>query len=86
MATTAILGSEHDLAVTNALLSVLREMGAKERSRDWAVAGSQEVNTLNFTVSGHALAVKAETYVGLSITGQNDTVEAIVVRVRDIVD
>lgn len=84
MTTTAILGPEHDSAVTNALLSVLREMGATERSRNWGMAGSQEVNTLNFTVNGHPLAVEAETYVGLSVTGERETVETIAARVRDM--
>jgi hypothetical protein len=85
MSITQILGSEHDLAVTNALLKVLRDMGAEEVSRNWGVAGSQEVNTLEFTLKGRPLTVEAETYVGLSVTGDAPTVEIIAARVGEIV-
>ena len=82
MPATAIIASEHDLAATNALLRVLREMGAEEVSRNWGVVGSQEVNTLHFSLGGLPLIVEAETYVGLSITGDSEAVESIADRVR----
>jgi hypothetical protein len=85
MSVTAILGSEHDPAATNALLQVLRELGANEVSRDWGMVGSQEVNTLRFNFDGRPLIVEAETYVGLSVTGDGEAVEAIVARMREIV-
>jgi len=84
MPATAILASEHDLAATNALQSVLREMGAEQVSRSWGVAGSQEVNTLHFTCGDEPLVVEAETYVGLSITGDSQLVELIAHRVRRV--
>ena len=85
MSVTTVLGSEHDLAVTNALLRVLRDLGAEEVSRNWGVVGSQEVNTLEFTLNGQPLTVEAETYVGLSVTGDAQTVETIAARVGEIV-
>ena len=85
MPATAILAPEHDVAARNALLGVLREMGAEEISRNWGVAGSQEVSTLRFTLGGQPLTVEAETYVGLSITGDSEVVEIIAHRVRKIV-
>ena len=85
MSVTTVLGSEHDLAVINALLRVLRDLGAEEVSRNWGVVGSQEVNTLEFTLNGQPLTVEAETYVGLSVTGDARTVETIAARVGEIV-
>ena len=85
MNTTANLGSEHDLDITKALLQVLREMGAQEVSRDWGVAGSQDVKTLQYSLNGRPLTVEAETYVGLSVQGDCQTVEAIKSRVCEIV-
>jgi hypothetical protein len=84
MTVTARLAPEYDLAATNALLQVLREMGAEEVSRNWSVAGSQEINTLRFSLKGKPLIVEAETYIGLSVTGTRETVDAITSRVRDI--
>jgi len=40
---------------------------------------------VHFYVGGHPLIVEAETYVGLSGTGDDEAVEAIVARVREIV-
>lgn len=86
MTVTAILASEHDLAAGNALIRVLREVGAEEVSRDYAVVGSQEINTLRFTLDGFPLSVETETYVGLSVTGEPEAVETIKSRLRDIID
>jgi len=85
MTVTAILASEHDLAVGNALIRVLREVGAQEVSRDYAVAGSQEINTVRFTLDGFPLSVETETYVGLSVTGEREAVETIKSRLRDVI-
>ncbi len=57
-------------------------MGAEEVSRNWGLVGSQEVNSLHFSLDGQSLIVEAETYVGLSITGDSEAVESIVDRVR----
>lgn len=86
MTVTVILASEHDLAAGNALIRVLREVGAEEVSRDYAVVGSQEINTLRFTLDGFPLSVETETYVGLSVTGEPEVVETIKSRLRDIID
>ncbi|WP_144037887.1 hypothetical protein [Sphingopyxis sp. KK2] len=85
MTVTALLAPEHDLATTNALLRALHEMGAEEISRNWGVAGSQEISMLRFSLGEQQLIVEAETYIGLSVTGTRETVDAITSRVRDIV-
>ena len=86
MTATKSLGSEHDDAVKNALFKVLSKMGAEEVSRNWGVVGSQEINTLKFTLKGQPLMVEAETYMGLSISGEQETVECIAAQVREIID
>lgn len=85
MSVTKVLGSEHDRAVTKALQRVLRDMGAENVSRDWGVVGSQELATLKVTLNGQPLTIEAETYVGLSVTGEAQTVETIAARVDEIV-
>ena len=85
VAVTAILASECDLDAGNALIRVLREVGAQEVSRHYAVAGSQEINTLRFTLDGFPLSVETETYVGLSVTGEREAVEKIHSRLRDVI-
>lgn len=66
-------------------MRVLRELGVVEVSRHHAVAGSQEINTLRFTLNGLPLSVETETYVGLSVTGERDAVETIQLRLREII-
>jgi hypothetical protein len=48
------------------------------------VVGSQDVSTLEFRLKGQTLIVEAEIYVGLSVTGDALTVEAIAARVGEI--
>ncbi len=78
-----VLGAEHDLALTNILLEVLRELGAEEVSRNWGVAGSQEINALEYSLDGTPLTVEAETYIGLSLSGEELVIQSIVERVQD---
>lgn len=67
-------------------MQVLRELGVEDVSRDYAVVGSQEINTLRFTLNGLPLLVESETYVGLSVTGERDAVENIQLRLRRLID
>jgi hypothetical protein len=83
MTATVILGPEYDDALRAALLAVLRSMGAKFEPVEWAVAGSQEVVTRIATVSGKKLKLESETYVGLSLSGDVNMIEAIASSVRD---
>lgn len=59
-------------------------MGAEEVSRHCDVVGSQAVNTLEFMLEGQPLIVEAETYVGLSVTGDASVVESLVTQVDEI--
>ena len=81
MIVTEVLGSEYDLELANALLEVLRDMGADAGVKSWALGGSQEISTAHFSIQGTPLTVEAETYVGLSLTGDPLIVKVIVDRV-----
>jgi hypothetical protein len=73
--TTQILGDEFDDALRTKLGDVLRQFGArKEATEIRGTAGSQEVESMVFTVNGETLKVESETYTGLSIHGPKDLV------------
>jgi hypothetical protein len=79
---SVVLGDEFDEDLRKAVLDVLREMGATEKSSDRGVGGSQEVETSVFDVEGKPLVLEAETYEGLSIRGEEALVAAIEERVK----
>ena len=74
---TVVLGDEFDEPLREALLEVLREMGATEQSSDRGVGGSQEIETAVFDLRGKRLVVEAETYEGLSIRGEEAVVKVV---------
>ncbi|MBK9388273.1 MAG: hypothetical protein IPN34_25925 [Planctomycetes bacterium] len=50
----------------------------------WGVAGSQELEESTFDVDGRRLIVRAETYMGLTIEGDEDLVAEIRARVAGL--
>lgn len=64
-----IVGPEYDASLIAKLGSALRPCHYSVDSKTWGVGGSQELST--WTVSGPngVLVVEAETYIGLSVTG-----------------
>ena len=82
MTASVILGPEYDEALQVALLAVLRSMGAEFEPENWALAGSQEVVTRIARVTGKSLKIESETYIGLSLSGDEDMIEAIASSVR----
>lgn len=78
MTKTVILGDEYDAGLRERLFAVLRGLGADIADGDWALGGSQEVETVRVRLNGAELTVEAETYVGLSLTGPDDDVDRIV--------
>jgi hypothetical protein len=85
MTKTVILGQEHDQNLRDTLMHVLRQLGASLISRNRAVAGSQEIETVLLQLAGQEITIEAETYVGLSITGDEKTVHEILGRVRQAI-
>jgi hypothetical protein len=79
---TVRLGDEYDDALREALVAVLRELGGYSESHEWGVGGSQEIENLEVDVRGQRVVVESETYVGLSITGEDSLVSRIEALVR----
>jgi len=63
-------------------MDVMEQLGASVESRNWSVAGSQEIETVQARLADQEIIIEAETYIGLSITGDEDTVNEISERVR----
>ena len=79
---TVSLGRESDLDLRDVVMDVLREQGATSLDSSWGVAGSQEVAALEADLDGRRIVVEAETYVGLSITGEEKLVDRLATLVR----
>lgn len=77
MTKTVILGDEYDDALRARVFVILRRLGAEIADGDWALGGSQEVETVRVRLDGADLTVEAETYVGLSLTGPADAVDRV---------
>ncbi|MBG0510654.1 hypothetical protein [Agrobacterium leguminum] len=82
MTVTVILGPEYDQHLRAAVMEVMRQLGASIESRNWAVAGSQEIETVQAQLAGNAITIEAETYIGLSITGEENMINEISKRVK----
>lgn len=66
-------------------MEVLRQLGASITSRNRAIAGSQEIETVVLQLAGKEITIEAETYVGLSITGDEKVINEISERVRQAI-
>lgn len=69
MKKTLVLGNEYDEKFREALVELLKSMGAIPLRHDWGVGGSQEVEALEVSLDEKVIVIAAETYIGLSITG-----------------
>lgn len=83
MSKTIILGDEYDDDLRDSLVNALKVLGATPVVSDWAAAGSQELETFEFELNGHTLCIEAETYIGLSLSGDEAQVNEIAKRVEE---
>jgi hypothetical protein len=72
-----VLGSEYEHALRDALMACLAEMGADIAARQWGLGGSQIIETTKVSLGKDLLVVEAETYVGLSISGEARVVDRV---------
>jgi hypothetical protein len=79
---TVILGDEFDDLLRGKLVQQLKTMGAILKDHDWAVVGSQEIDTYLVTIENQELRIESETFVGLSITGASGLVQKITSAVK----
>lgn len=76
------LGKEYDEATIAALKQVLAEEGAQKVDGEYGVGGSQELHTWTYKIGGELLEVTSETYIGLSISGEDELVSRIAEAVK----
>lgn len=79
---TLVLGAEHDDQLFRALKSILKSLGARRTGRNYLSGGSQDIFIHEFKLKGKTIQVEAETYIGLSISGEKALVEKIERRTR----
>lgn len=77
-----VLGDEYDVELRAALSETLRELGGAAVGQWRGVGGSQEIKTMSVMIDGKKLDVEAETYIGLSVSGDATLVEKIAALVR----
>ena len=78
-----ILGDEYDDALRQALMHCLAALGADIAARQWGLGGSQIIETTKLSLGKDLLVVEAETYVGLSITGEARVVDRVAAMLAD---
>lgn len=74
---TLKLGEEFDEAARQALHQVLLDLNASMVDEKWGIGGSQEIETVTVRIEERELLVEAETYIGLTITGDDDLVTVV---------
>ena len=72
---TLVLGPEYDAALLKAIEQAVHELGNPPLKWDWAMGGSQEIETARTRIGNEEIFIEAETHVGLSITGASAAVE-----------
>ena len=70
METTWLVGNEHDQDAFERLGKALRELGYDLSSENWGVGGSQDLSEWVVTCPLGSLHISAETYIGLSVSGE----------------
>jgi hypothetical protein len=76
-----VLGEEYDHELWARVLTVLRDMGAKVGKMEEQIGGSQIVETVRARLGWRNIIVEGETYMGLSIEGDEADIDAIAARV-----
>lgn len=66
-----------DKATRRRLKVALRKAGARRVGHWWGLGGSQEITRWTFAVGDAHLTVEAETYIGLTLSGEGAAVAAV---------
>lgn len=80
---TLQLGSEADPAIRRRLKAALKAVKAKKLSNSWGVFGSQEVVGHDYRIGSSIVRVEAETYMGISISGDDAAVALLASHLSD---
>jgi hypothetical protein len=74
---TIVLGNEFDSVLRDKVLAVLKGMNAITVDSDWIMAGSQEVELVEFQINERSLFLETETYIGLSVRGDAEDLRVL---------
>ena len=74
METTWLVAAEHDQDAFERLGNALRQLGYDLSGKTWGVGGSQDLSEWAVTCPSGSLHISAETYIGLSVSGQAELV------------
>ena len=66
-----------DKATRKRLKAALRKAGAHRAGHWWGLGGSQEITRWTYLVNDAHLTVEAETYIGLTLSGEEAAVAAV---------
>ena len=80
---TIRLGDEYDQRLRRALAEALQDMRGLPGEKSFGVGGSQEVDRMEVAIAGRRVTIEAETYMGLSVTGEEAIVEELARRVGE---
>jgi hypothetical protein len=76
------ISDEFDDDLRAAVRAALAELGAELGDSSWGVGGSQEIETLEVMIGDQRVIVEAETYVGLTVSGDRQVIERLLGRIR----
>lgn len=79
---TIKLGSETDDDLFERLCTTIKHLGGSIAQSDWMLGGSQEVITYKIVLSTGILEAVTETYMGLSLVGDEALVAHLAQQVR----
>ncbi|MDB5471903.1 MAG: hypothetical protein JWR84_3463 [Caulobacter sp.] len=71
------IGSETDDNLRRRLNAALGRLGARRTFHWWGLGGSQEITQEKYRLPGGQVMVETETYVGITLIGDEDPVTAI---------
>jgi hypothetical protein len=74
---TKIVGDEFDDKLKARLVELLKGMGGSFSNSSSAIAGSQEIAKVLVTLGSQQIEIESETFIGLSISGDQRLVEDI---------
>jgi len=77
------LGAEFDVNLRRRLFDAVRMLGGSVGASNWSVAGSQEVEAFELRFASGTVSATEETFMGLVLTGNDELVTAIAMKVRE---
>jgi hypothetical protein len=81
---TKIIGDEYDEELKARLLRVVRKMGGVPTRSQSGMGGSQEIGEMLVAIEGQEIRIESETYVGLSISGNAQLIDRIVMQLKGV--